>query len=160
MLSIRQTRKSSFAVDVPQIKEKRVSARISNLISSPLMTGVFKPVLLLPKASLTDEQLRNVVLHEMTHYKRFDMLVKWFSLIVKSIHFFTPAVYFVSRQLDEECEISCDAAVVKNMTRESEMSYVNTILSLLSENTSIRIPLTTGKESNSAITKELDQYKK
>ncbi len=144
LLFIRQTRKSSYAVDVPQITSKRVSARICNLISSPLMTGVFKPVLLLPEVFLTDEQLENVVLHEMTHYKRKDILVKWFSLIVKSIHFFNPAVYFVCRQLDEECEISCDAAVVKNMTRESEMSYVNTILSLLSESTSKCVPLTTG----------------
>lgn len=144
LLFIRQTRKSSYSVDVPQIKEKRVSARICNLISSPLMTGVFKPVLILPEAALTDEQLKNVVLHEMTHYKRKDMLIKWFSLFVKSIHFFNPAVYFVCRQLDEECEISCDAVVVKNMSRESELSYVNTILSLLSESTSKCVPLTTG----------------
>ena len=144
LLFIRQTQKSSYAVDVPQITSKHVSARICNLISSPLMTGVFKPVLLLPEASLTGEQLGNVVLHEMTHYKRCDMLIKWFSLIVKSIHFFNPVVYFVCRQLDEECEISCDAVVVKNMTRESEVSYVNTILSLLSESTSKCVPLTTG----------------
>ena len=144
LLFTRQTQKSSYAVDVHQITSKRVSARICNLISSPLMTGVFKPVLILPEAALTDEQLKNVVLHEMTHYKRKDMLIKWFSLFVKSIHFFNPAVYFVCRQLDEECEISCDAAVVKNMTRECEMSYVNTILSLLSESTSKCVPLTTG----------------
>ncbi len=144
LLFIRQTRKSSYAVDVPQITSKRVSARISNLISSPLMTGVFKPILLLPEVALTNEQLENVVLHEMTHYKRCDMLVKWFSLIVKSIHFFNPAIYFVCRQLDEECEISCDAVVVRNMTKENEISYVNTILSLLSENTSKYVPLTTG----------------
>ena len=148
LLFIRQTGRKSHPVDIPQITSKRVSARISNIISSPLMTGVFKPVLLLPDTSLTDEQLENVVLHEMTHYKRCDMLVKWFSLIVKSIHFFNPAVYFVCRQLDEECEISCDAAVVKNMTRENEMSYVNTILSLLTENTSKCVPLTTGMAGN------------
>lgn len=148
LLFIRQTRKTSYPVDIPQITSNRVSARISNLISSPLMTGVFKPVLLLPELALTDEQLRNVVLHEMTHYKRKDMLIKWFSLIVKSIHFFNPAVYFVCRQLDEECEISCDAAVVKNMTRENEMSYVNTIIALLTENTSKCVPLTTGMAGN------------
>ncbi len=148
LLFIRQIRKSSYAVDVPQITSKRVSVRISNIIFSPLMTGVIKPVLLLPDVALTDEQLENVVLHEMTHYKRGDVLVKWFSLIVKSIHFFNPAVYFICRQLDEECEISCDAAVVKDMTRENEMSYVNTIIALLTENTSKCVPLTTGMAGN------------
>ncbi len=143
-LFIRHTVRTSRPADILQIKSKRVSARISNCISSPLMTGVFKPVLLLPDTPLSEEQIGNVVLHEMTHYKRGDMLVKWFSLVVKSIHFFNPAVYFICRQLDEECEISCDAAVVKDMTRENEMSYVNTILSLLSNNPSKYMPLTTG----------------
>lgn len=144
LLFIRQTCRTSYPADIPQIKEKRVSARVSGYISSPLMMGVLKPVLLLPDTNLSEEQINNVVLHEMTHYKRRDMLVKWFSLFVKSIHFFNPAVYLVCRQLDEECEISCDAVVVKNMTKESEVSYVNTILSLLSESTSKCVPLTTG----------------
>ena len=71
LLFIRQTRKSSYAVDVPQIKEKRVSARISNIISSPLMTGVFKPVLILPEAALTDEQfeLLKPLYDNMTSYE-------------------------------------------------------------------------------------------
>lgn len=144
LIFIRQLRKTSCSANVPQVTSKRVSVRTSKYISSPLMTGILKPVLLLPETTLTDEQLENIVLHEMTHYKRRDILVKWFSLIVKCIHFFNPAVYFICRQLDEECEISCDAAVVKNMSRDSEMSYVNTILALLSESTCKYLPLTTG----------------
>jgi len=143
-LFIRHTLRTSHTADIPQIASKRVSARVSNCISSPLMTGVFKPVLILPDTSLSKEQIANVVCHEMTHFKRCDVLVKWFSLIVKSIHFFNPAVYYICRQLDEECEISCDAAVVKNMTKEKELSYINTIRSLLSESNSRGVPLTTG----------------
>lgn len=141
-------RKTSYSADIPQIKSGRVSVKINSRISSPLMTGVFKPLLLLPDTALTEEQLDNIVLHEMTHFKRRDMLVKWFSMIVKSIHFFNPTVYFISKQLEEECEISCDAAVVKDMTRERELSYVNTIIALLSENHSKHIPLTTGMAGN------------
>lgn len=139
-----QTYRTSFPVDIPQIKSKHISSRISSSISSPLMTGIFKPVLLLPDIKLSDEQIDNIILHEMTHYKRCDMLVKWFSVLAKSIHFFNPAVYFICRQLDEECELSCDAVVVKDMTREEEISYVNTIIDLLSENSSENVPLTTG----------------
>ena len=144
LLFISQMHKTSYPVDIPIVKEKCITARMTTASSSPLMTGVFKPVLLLPDTTLSEEQLNNIILHEMTHFKRCDMLVKWFSIIVKSIHFFNPAVYFVCRQLEEECEISCDAAVVKDMTREKELSYVNTIITLLSENHSKQMQLTTG----------------
>lgn len=153
LLFILHIRKTSYSVDIPQIKS-RVSARISTHIPSPLMTGVFKPILLLPDTELTEEQLDNVILHEMTHFKRRDMLVKWFSVIVKSIHFFNPAIYFICGQLDKECEISCDAAVVRDMTRERELSYVNTIMALLSESHSRQIPLTTGMAGSKKALKE------
>ncbi|MBE6651276.1 MAG: M56 family metallopeptidase [Ruminococcaceae bacterium] len=138
------TYKTSYPIDIAQLKSKRVSARVSGITTSPLMTGVFKPLLLLPDIVLSEEQLNNIIIHEMTHYKRHDMLVKWFSVAVKCLHFFNPAVYFICRQLDEECEFSCDASVVKDMTRESELSYVNTIIVLLSENNSKCFPMTTG----------------
>ena len=72
------------------------------------MTGVFKPTLLLPETALDEEQLNNVLAHEMIHFIRIDILLKWFVCIVKSIHWFNPAVYYISRQAYIECENSCD----------------------------------------------------
>ncbi len=149
-----QTNKTSYPTDIHQNISKRVSARVSNNTSSPFMTGIFRPVLLLPDVTLSEEQINNIILHEMIHYKRHDILVKWFSVIVKCIHFFNPAVYFICKQLDEECEISCDALVVKDMTRESELSYVNTIIALLSDSSTKRVPLTTGMAGSKEMLKK------
>ena len=95
------------------------------------MIGLFKPTLLLPKTTMTEEQFDNILAHEMVHFKRKDIWYKWFISIVKCIHWYNPTVYYISKQADIECEISCDLAVVKGMSEEQETNYINTILTLL-----------------------------
>ncbi len=131
----------------PELKnftKRKVIVRKSSITRSPIMMGIFKPVLVLPDVLLTSEQLDNILAHEMTHFRRNDILYKWFVAFVKCIHWFNPMTYFVSRQVNIWCEISCDLAVVEQMNKEEEISYINTILALLSTGKSKNIPLTTG----------------
>ena len=122
-------------------------------IASPFMTGVFKPMLILPKTELSEEQLHNILRHKMTHFKRHDILYKWFAEFVKCVHWFNPISWYVSKQIAAECEISCDMSVTKNMTDSEEMSYISTILSLLPTGKSIGLPLTTQMASSKKILK-------
>lgn len=147
ILFVINNHKYSRVVPCPELAkytDRKISVRVSNKISSPLMLGVFKPVILLPDKALTDEQLNNVLAHETTHYKRGDILYKWFATVVKCIHWFNPIVYYVVKQINIECEISCDLSVVKYMSREQEINYVDTILALLSDRASGPVSLTTG----------------
>ena len=138
----------TYSVDLSKYTDKRIAVRTSDKISSPLMTGVFKPTLLLPETAMDEEQLNNVLAHEMIHFKRKDILLKWFVSIVKCIHWFNPAVYYISRQADIECEISCDLAVVKGMSKEQEAKYISTILALISAGNRRTAALTTGMTSD------------
>ncbi len=112
-------------------------------VASPFILGLFHPALILPDKELSKEQLDNILRHEMTHFNRNDLWYKWFAVLVRCLHWFNPAVYYVVKQINTECEISCDLSVVKNMNREEELCYVNTILSLLTPQ-SHTMPLTTG----------------
>lgn len=150
-------KKSSAIVSCPELAEftkRKITTRISSIISSPFMTGIFKPVLVLPKAEFTPEQLHNILAHEMTHFKRNDIRFKWLAAAVKCIHWFNPAVYFICGRINKECEISCDSAVIRNMTREQESDYIETILSLLSLGNSKPAPLTTGMAGSKKSLKE------
>ncbi len=141
----------------PEIKgftDKNITVRISDTICSPLMTGIIKPTLILPKGISGEEQLHNILAHEITHFKRRDVWYKWFVSIVKCIHWFNPAIYVADREIERECEISCDLEVVKEMSREQEIGYINTILSLLSLRKSKTIPLTTGMAGSKKALKE------
>ena len=149
-------RKNGEIISLSEIGEytnRKINVRVWESIASPFMTGVIKPTLILPKAKLSDEQLHNILCHEMTHFKRRDILYKCFAEFVKCVHWFNPVIWYVTRQIATECEISCDIAVTKNMSDSEEMSYINTILSLLPTGKSKQLPLTTQMASSKKILK-------
>lgn len=139
--------------EIGKYTNRKINVRMWESIASPFMTGVIKPTLILPKAKLSDEQLHNILCHEMTHFKRHDILYKCFAEFVKCVHWFNPVIWYVTRQIATECEISCDIAVTKNMSDSEEMSYINTILSLLPMGKSKQLPLTTQMASSKKILK-------
>ena len=144
-------RRCSDKISCPELLKytnKRIITRTSDKISSPLMIGLLKPTLLLPKTTMTEEQFDNILAHEMVHFKRKDIWYKWFISIVKCIHWYNPTVYYISKQADIECEISCDLAVVKGMSEEQERNYINTILTLLAAGNQRKAALTTGMTSD------------
>ncbi len=144
-------RKNGEVISCPETREytdRKINVRAWENVASPFMTGVFRPTLILPKTELSEEQLHNILRHEMTHFKRHDILYKWFAEFVKCIHWFNPISWYVSKQIASECEISCDMAVTKNMTGSEEMSYISTILSLLPIGKSKQLPLTTQMASS------------
>lgn len=97
---------------------------------SPMLVGVFRPTIYLPETEL-DERLNLVLMHELMHYKRRDLIYKWAALIVNGIHWFNPIAYIVSSNINEQCEISCDIAVTRDMDNAEKTEYMRTILDLL-----------------------------
>ena len=149
-------RKNSEVISCPETRaytDRKINVRVWENVASPFMTGVFRSTLILPKTELSEEQLHNILRHEMTHFKRHDILYKWFAEFVKCVHWFNPISWYVSKQIASECEISCDMSVTKNMSGSEEMSYVSTILSLLSTGKSKQLPLTTQMASSKKILK-------
>ena len=144
-------RKNGEVISCPETREytdRRINVRIWENVASPFITGIFRPTLILPKTELSEEQLHNILRHEMTHFKRHDILYKWFAEFVKCVHWFNPTSWYVSKQIAAECEISCDMSVTKNMSGSEEMSYVSTILFLLPTGKSKQLPLTTQMASS------------
>lgn len=106
------------------------SVRICADNSSPMLVGVIKPVIYLPDRNM-DDCLNMVLKHELMHLKRRDLLYKWAALIVNGIHWFNPAAYMVTANINEFCEISCDIEVTKNMNDDEKKKYMQTILNLI-----------------------------
>ena len=152
-IKIRKNGKTVFCPEISEYTDRKINVRVWKNIASPFMTGIFRPMLILPETELSKEQLHNILSHEMTHFKRHDILYKWFAEFVKCVHWFNPIAWYVSRQIAAECEISCDMAVTKNMSGSEEMSYISTILSLLPTGKSKQLPLTTQMASSKKILK-------
>lgn len=108
--------------------KRRVKVRLSEDISSPMLAGVLFPTIYIPCREISDEKMRMVFLHELTHYRRGDLIVKWFGVFVNAVHWFNPLCYLLCANLSEACEVSCDMAVTRNMTDTEQKLYMNTIL--------------------------------
>ena len=56
--------------------KRRVAIYYSDIITSPMMTGLINPVILLPRREYGYDELRLIIKHELTHYKHNDLWIK------------------------------------------------------------------------------------
>lgn len=94
---------------------KLITLAQSRTITSPVVIGYFKPVILIPVgmlSGLTTEQLETIFLHELAHIKRHDYLVNFIQSVVETVLFFNPVVWSLSELIRREREFCCDDLVV------------------------------------------------
>lgn len=114
-------------------------------ISIPVVVGIFKPMILLPMAlasSLTPGQLQALMLHELSHIRRFDPVINLLQRIVEALLFFHPVVWFVSRRISFEREMAADDMVLaagwKKPLYADALVRVAEITSTISPSSSLR----------------------
>jgi TonB family protein len=88
---------------------------ITSLAEGPSVVGWIRPVILLPAATLlglTPEQLEAVLAHEFAHIRRYDYLVNILQMVVETLLFYHPAVWWTSARIRHERELCCDDLAV------------------------------------------------
>lgn len=103
----------------------------NNIIKTPMLAGLFQTLLILPEVAMSERELNVILKHEFTHFKRRDLWVKSLTLVANAIHWFNPAAYWLTKNIDTFCELSCDEQVVSDMNREERQFYGETILNVL-----------------------------
>ncbi|MGD2155211.1 MAG: HEAT repeat domain-containing protein [Gemmatimonadales bacterium] len=110
----------------------RVRARLGvqapvRLVSSrhakvPFSCGVVNPVVVFPEEAedWNDERRRAVLLHELAHFSRGDMIAHLLSQLACALHWFNPLVWLGARRLRAESERACDDLVLRAGTAPSE----------------------------------------
>jgi len=84
-------------------------------LSSPGMAYVWNPVVIMPEGIdvyLDNEQIVDVLCHELMHVKRLDFLWNSLSELAACLLFFHPAVWLALRNLSRDRELACDTAVM------------------------------------------------
>ncbi len=114
--------------EVPEIyKDGKTRFYKSKNLASPLSFGILRPVIVIPEET-TDEQLPFVLLHEHTHIKDRDAVLKLAALCALSLNWFNPAIWFVVKYFDRDLERYCDERVLSAIGTENASGYANTIL--------------------------------
>lgn len=99
--------------------------------SSPMVCGFLRPCVLLPEMDMSEENLRYIIRHELTHYKRGDLWLKLLSMLANALHWFNPAVYMASAVFADETELSCDEAVLGRTELAKRLNYGASMLEIV-----------------------------
>lgn len=88
-----------------------VRIAISSLVGIPVVIGNLRPLVLIPGAvllGLSPLQLDAILAHELAHIRRRDYLVNLLQVLVETLIFYHPAVWWVSHCIRIERENCCD----------------------------------------------------
>lgn len=99
---------------------------------SPILVGIFKPMIVLPIYEIPDDELALIIKHELTHYKKKDLWIKSAMIIAIMLHWYNPLIYFLHKEITKWCELSCDEDVVVKLSSHAERKkYGETILNMM-----------------------------
>lgn len=98
---------------------------------------------------LNDAEIEYIFLHELSHYKRKDIIINWILALLQIVYFFNPLIWYAFYKIHEDCEISCDAAALRYVNEDEYFSYGSTIIKLIKlYSESNFIPITAGISKN------------
>jgi len=101
-------------------------------IKSPFVLGVFSPRIYMP-IGLSVQERGYIVLHEQTHIRRHDHIVKFAAYFILCVHWFNPLAWAAFLLMGVDMEMSCDERVLKEMGGEIKKDYSLSLLSLATE---------------------------
>lgn len=100
-----------------ELKVSRPVLLVESLLAdTPVVLGIFRPVIMTPLgflAGLPPEHVEAILLHELAHIRRLDYLMNVCQRIVEGLLFYHPAVWWISQLMRAERENCCDDIVVK-----------------------------------------------
>jgi len=103
-------------------------------LHSPALYGLWRPYILLPThllTSLSEDEMRHVLLHELMHYKKCDNYLNLVLAVIHAVHWFNPLIYMARRSIARTQEESCDQAVLELLDEHEAHRYGNTLITLL-----------------------------
>lgn len=107
---------------------------ITSAVPVPAVTGLLRPAILLPPATLErlDEgELRLVLLHELAHLRRRDLWLNWLLALLQAVHWFNPILWWAFHRIRVEAEGAADGWVLHRCGAETPSRYGEALLRLL-----------------------------
>jgi beta-lactamase regulating signal transducer with metallopeptidase domain len=96
--------------------KRKVSLLQTGSVNVPAVIGFLKPAILLPfgiLANLPPDQVETVLLHELAHIKRNDLLTNLLVHLAEIVFFFNPGLRWLCSLIRREREACCDDIVLE-----------------------------------------------
>lgn len=114
---------------------RNVRLMVSDARIGPAVSGLWWSYIVIPRPlpeQLSREQLRMVLLHELSHVRRWDVLWDQLTNLLVAVHWFNPVAWWARSQLRLQREQACDAMVLRYADRERQREYGRLVVELAS----------------------------
>jgi len=143
---IRRALATSRPIDIERITlPAGVRLRAANGVLEPGVVGLFRQVILVPAGidrHLTQDQLEAVLSHEICHIRRRDNLLAGLHMLVETVFWFHPLVWWIGSRLIAERERACDEDVIGLHTEPR--TYAEGIIRVCERYTDARLAIVSG----------------
>lgn len=121
-----EARKLARALGLPD----RVDLHLSRESVPPLSWGFWRPRILLPASAVDwpEDQRRAVLVHELGHARRRDVLTQTLAAVSCAVFWFNPLVWLAASRMKTERERACDDLVLRSGVDRA--SYAQCLLDL------------------------------
>ncbi len=122
--------RSSLGLD-----NKDIEIIIQDFVNTPAVIGLFRPVVILPTfiKELDKESISHILLHELAHIKRKDLIINYMLIAFQVIYWFNPFLLFIFKYVRQDMELSNDAYVLSILGYEKHKEYSVSLVSVLAE---------------------------
>ena len=91
------------------------------------MVGMFKPTIYMTEVDCDDKELKYILIHEYTHWKRKDHWKQAFVYIMRIIFWWNPLFYFLNKDIRLMIEMGCDKTMLRNYPERYSLGYLKTL---------------------------------
>jgi bla regulator protein BlaR1 len=114
--------------------KKHISILQVQDINSPAIFSLLKPRILIPLdiiKNVSEDDIKNIFLHELSHYKRKDIFVNYIVKIVKLLHWFNPLIWYFTKALKRDMELCCDSLALSYLHTSKLKQYGYTMIDII-----------------------------
>lgn len=106
---------------------KKINVYISELVSSPMVLGFHRNIFL-PAVEFSNEELENILCHELMHIQNHDILIKQGINLLAIVYWWFPPMKQLSKNVQLFLEIRVDSKAVDMTNKEKLFSYIYTLI--------------------------------
>ena len=103
----------------------RRNVRVFSCDETPALIGVIRPRIIIPEG-YSDEEIKNILIHELCHLKGGDVFLIWFATFVLCLNWFNPVMWYSFFVFRRDIEVYCDSRAVKYS--ENKKDYATLLL--------------------------------
>ena len=106
---------------------------VSEKVGSPCLVGLFHPaVYLTPESAASEETMRHVLTHELTHFAHKDHIWSLVRCVCLCVYWLDPLVWAAAWFSRRDCELACDEGALERLGEDERIAYGKTLLEVVS----------------------------